>query len=367
MTFWFTLGTAAELIKIYPVIDQANSRGIDWRLLSTGQSGVNLWKQFEDFELPKDRALSLMATDTDLSGSLMALKWFLRAACRTRNGLREFLSAKAGKAPVSGDYWFVHGDTLSTLLGSIYGRKLKVPVVHVEAGMRSHDIWHPFPEEISRRIVSKLATYHMAPDENAAKNLRGENVTRNVVVTNGNTVMDALAVALQRVKPKDLPKGAYAVANIHRFENLTSAARWNKIIDVLTAAAKRIPIHLVMMPNTVEKLNEDRAARGRLEAAGITLRSRLPFSQFAHLMHNAKFMITDGGSNQQECFHLGLPCLILREKTESLEGIGTCCVLSRFNDDVIDGFLANPQKFRFEPPHVARRPTDIVFENLGLP
>jgi UDP-N-acetylglucosamine 2-epimerase (non-hydrolysing) len=364
VTFWLSIGTAAELIKMLPILDEAERRGIDWYLLSTGQSGVNLWRQYADFALPERRIVRLLESDADLASSWVALKWFARAFFRPRHSLRRRLLRATGKAPAPGDFWFVHGDTLSTLLGALYARRLGIPVVHVEAGMRSHDIFSPFPEEISRRLVSRLATYHMAPDDHAAENLRREGIVDNVIVTGGNTVLDALAVALRRFPARDVPAGDYAVANIHRFENLNSPARWNKIIDVLVEAAKQIPIRLVMMPNTIAKLEEDRAARARLESAGITLSPRLPFSQFVHFMHGAKFMLTDGGSNQQECYHLGLPCLILREKTESIEGIGGCCVLSRMDDSIVREFLREPQKFRRDPPALNRRPTDIIYDAI---
>lgn len=364
MRFWFVLGTAAELIKMYPIIDEAQTRQIDWYLISTGQSGVNLWKQYTDFQFPENHVIKLLDSDTDLSSSAKALTWFTRAYLRSAKNLNSRLANITGTTPKSDDFWFVHGDTLSTLLGSVYGRRLNIPIVHVEAGMRSHDIWNPFPEEISRRIVSRLTKFHMAPDQNAANNLKNEGIAEHVTVTSGNTVLDALGVALKRFSPKDLPSGEYAVANIHRFENLSSTQRWHKIIDVLVETAQKIPLYLVMMPNTIEKLKQDHHSRERLDRAGVQRLKRLPFSQFVHFMHKAKFMVTDGGSNQQECFHLGLPCLILREKTESIEGIGSCCVLSQFDDKIIQDFLNNPVQFRREPPKIQLRPTDIIFNKL---
>lgn len=364
MKFWFVIGTAAELIKMIPIIDEAESRGIDWYLISTGQSGLNLWAQYQDFGLPEKRIIHLIHSNSDLANSAMALKWLAKAVFRASSQLRSLMTSVAGRGPNTSDYWFVHGDTFSTLIGAIYGRRLKTRVVHVEAGLRSHDIFNPFPEEINRRLVSRLAHYHMAPDQNAADNLRRSGVKRNVTITAGNTVLDSLNVALRRYQAVDLPPGDYAVANIHRYENLSSEIRWQKILDVLIEAAEHIPVYLVTMPNTAAKLQVDENARRRLEAANVKILPRLPFSRFVHLMHKANFMITDGGSNQQECFHFGLPCLILREKTESLEGIGGCCVLSRFDDGLIQDFLKDPQMYRRDPPRNLRRPTDLVYASL---
>lgn len=367
MKFWFCIGTAAELIKMYPIIDEAENRKIDWFLISTGQSGINLWKQYKDFQLPENRVIRLQNTDRDLSNSKMALKWFFSSFFKSKKSLINTIKKQGLVSPNTGDYWFVHGDTLSSLLGSIYGKRLKLPIVHVEAGMRSHHIFSPFPEEINRRIVSRLACYHMAPDDNAAKNLTNEGIIKNVVVTNGNSVMDTLAVAVKRFKiPEDMPATRFALVNIHRFENLSSSYRWQKIIEIIIKTSKDIQVLFVLMPNTEMKLANEPETKNKLINANVQLLNRLPFSKFVHLMNSAEFMVTDGGSNQQECFHLGKPCLILRENTESIEGIGTCCVLSEFNEDKINDFLDNPQKYKRDRSQNVDRATDIIFKNLSL-
>ncbi len=367
MKLWFCLGTAAELIKIFPIIDEAQKKNIDWYLISTGQSGINLWKQYQDFQLPNHRIVKLNDSNQDLSNSKMALTWFVKSLFKSKKSIQEKIYNQSSQKVASEDYWFIHGDTLSTLLGSIYGRRLNAQVVHIEAGMRSHNIFNPFPEEIARRIVSRLSQFHMAPDEFALKNLNNEGISQNVFVTQGNTVMDTLAATLKTISPSNnIPDKPFALANIHRFENLSSELRWNKCIDTVIKASQKINVVFVIMPNTENKLKIDGQTFSKLKQNNIQIISRLPFSEFAHLMNRAQFVITDGGSNQEECFHLGKPCLLLRANTERFEGLGECCVLSEFKDEVINLFLENPIKYLRSPNVSKIRPTDLVFKYLNL-
>src|SRR5690606_22023914 len=109
--------------------------------------------------------------------------WFTRAACAGKARARELMPD---------GFVIVHGDTLTTLIGARWGRKLGLPVVHVEAGLRSKSLFNPFPEEINRRLVSRRAKYHMVPDATAEENLKKAGVGGEIVNTGGNTLMDAV-------------------------------------------------------------------------------------------------------------------------------------------------------------------------------
>ncbi|MEK7357016.1 MAG: UDP-N-acetylglucosamine 2-epimerase, partial [Bdellovibrionota bacterium] len=180
----FVTGTAAELIKIYPVIAIAAKRGYGVRVVSTGQSRENFLMQYRDLGLDESLLSAMMPTEGDLGRASSALKWFLRALFVSPKRFRSGLLVREKTFVV------VHGDTLSTLVGSILARRAGYPVVHVEAGLRSPSLLNPFPEEINRRLVSKLATYHMAPDSRAEGNLQRAHVKGRVVVTRGNTLLD---------------------------------------------------------------------------------------------------------------------------------------------------------------------------------
>ncbi len=361
MNLWFVLGTAAELIKIYPLIDEAERQQMSWRILLTGQSANNFMMQAQDFNIPNAKIIELNPAQGDLKNSTMALKWFFKAMLIRKSNIRLKIKKKSALEISKTDFLFVHGDTLSTLMGTIYGKRLGLKVVHVEAGMRSHCWWAPFPEELSRRLVSRLADYHMAPDENAANNLKNENIVKNVTVTGGNTVVDSLQLALKNSLPPTRP---YIIANVHRFENLHSESRWGQIVDLIVDVAKSHHVIFVLMPTTIELLEKDTTSKQRLISAGVELKHRMPFKQFTELLHGATFILSDGGSNQQECHYIGKPCLVLREITESIEGIGASCVIAKFNPEIIKDFLSNYRNFNRPSAFPAKRPTDIIFERL---
>jgi len=361
VNLWFVLGTAAELIKIYSLIDEAERQQMSWRILLTGQSANNFRMQAQDFNIPNSQIIELNPAQGDLKNSLMALRWFFKAMLIRKATIRAKIKENTAPEITKKDFLFVHGDTLSTLIGTIYGKRLGLKIVHIEAGMRSHCWWAPFPEELSRRLVSRLAEFHMAPDENAANNLKNENITKNVTITGGNTVVDALQLALKNSKA---PTRHYVIANVHRFENLHSESRWGQIVDLIIDVAKTQNVIFVLMPTTIELLEKDTVSKQRLIAAGVELKHRMPFKQFTELLHESLFVLSDGGSNQQECHYVGKPCLVLREITESIEGIGASCVLAKFNPEIIQDFLANYKTYMRPTAFPVKRPTDIIFESL---
>lgn len=364
MTYWFIMGTAAELIKMYPILVGAIERKKNWYLWSTGQGADNFWNQYDDFELPRDRAFNLDDKAADLNSSWQALRWFARNIVQSPRTLRRRIEEKVGRCPQPGDMCFVHGDTLSTLMGAVFTRRLGCSLAHIEAGMRSGSIWSPFPEELNRRTVSRLTHFHFAPDDHAARHLRREKQKGEIIVTAGNSVYDALYATLKTNRPSDLPQGKYVVANLHRFENLHSQERWKKLIDTTVTAAKMHPVYFVMHPPTQAKLEADPGSRRRLEDHGVHLLGRLSYKRFIHLMAGATFVLTDGGSNQTECAYLGLPCLILRDRVEFQEGLGINCILSRLEDSMIQDFLSNPERYRAQKPVLNQSPSQLVFAYL---
>jgi UDP-N-acetylglucosamine 2-epimerase (non-hydrolysing) len=349
VTLNFILGTAAELIKVFPVIRLAEERGHTVRLIATGQSRENLIMQLEDFGYSSLQLSWLVESEGDLEKSSAAMKWFIRALCAWRNARRLMPDG----------FVVVHGDTLSTLAGAWHGRLLRRTVVHIEAGLRSPRLLNPFPEEINRRLVSRLARIHMAPDQKALANLRAAGVKGEVICTNGNTLLDAV-----RLSGEGRPaKSRYALVNVHRFENLNSPERWKTIVACVERAARALPVIFVTHPQTKHKLEQDPAARRAFES--VDVRDRMPFSQFIGLLKSADYLISDGGSNQEECSYLGKPCLLLREATERIEGLDGCCVLSRFSPATIDAFLKEPDKYKRAPVAPALSPSEIILNHLN--
>lgn len=359
MNLNFFTGTAAELIKVYPLIHSSLQRGIGVRVISSGQSRENFLMQYRDLNLPEANLTLLIDSEGDLQRASSALRWFLRAIFSGKRKLRSKLLASGDEK----NFLIVHGDTLSTLAGAWLGWRLGLPVVHIEAGLRSPSLFNPFPEEITRRLVSRLATYHMAPDRRAEENLKRAHVGGKIVNTHGNTLMDAVLLSALLGGAKK-PTEPFALVNIHRFENLNSTSRWSKIIDTIVKASEKTRLIFVVHPQTRHKLNQDQHSLKRLTKPQIEIRERMPFSEFISLLKTSSFLITDGGSNQEECSYLGKPCLILRESSERLEGLDSCCVLTRFEQNAIDQFLADPKRWGAPSLPAQDSPSSVILNTL---
>ena len=356
--FNFIVGTAAELIKVYPLIRLAIERGQDVRILSTSQSRENFEMQYSDFQLPQNRLTNLMESTSDLKKATSALKWFFRALLVNQKLFRAKLLLDSARPA----YVIVHGDTLSTFVGAWLAKRAGIPVVHVEAGLRSASLFNPFPEEIMRRLVSRMVSYHVAPDSTALGNLEKAHVRGLKISSGGNTLLDAVRLLGDK---SQAPLEPFVLVNVHRFENLNSPQRWGIIVNTVLKAAEKYRVIFVAHPQTIYKLEQDDALRRALSASRIEVRQRMPFSEFIGLLKSSQYLISDGGSNQEECSYLGKPCLILREKTERIEGLNTCCLLSRFDTKLIDQFLNNP-RFYERPPVLteAAAPTELIYKTL---
>jgi UDP-N-acetylglucosamine 2-epimerase (non-hydrolysing) len=381
---WFSCGTAGELIKLSPLLflaeQRARDEGLSWFFVSTGQSRANFENQWKDLGLPKDRLLRSGEGGEDLRSSSQALGWFVPALTLSGRKLRARLLAACGEAPEPGAPWVVHGDTLSTLVGALWARRLGARVAHVEAGLRSSSLLSPFPEELTRRWVSRLARMHFAPDARACRNLRKVGVRGTIVDTGGNTLYDAVELALEQSAasaagagvtassswPDQVPFGGpFALANLHRFENLNSRSGWELLVGTVLQAAVKLPVVWVLHPPTEAKLEEDPASRAKLQAAGVTLLPRLPFRSFLRLLEASAFVLSDGGSNQEECHYLGKPCLILRERSERFEGLeGGSCLLSGLRPELITAFLSDPDRYRRPPVRLASSPARRIMSAL---
>ena len=350
MNLTFIMGTAAELIKLHPLITRARGRGWTVRLLATGQSHANLIDQARDFGLDPRDFVWLVEGAKDLASSRDALRWFTRAIrARAPFDLRDHHAV-------------VHGDTLSTLAGAWVAHRAGARVIHVEAGLRSGRLWNPFPEEVTRRLVSRLARVHVAPDDVAREVLSRARVRGRIFSSGGNTLMDAIRDAPAAEAPRD-----FALVNVHRFENLNSAKRWRAITEVLIEAAALRPLVFIAHPQTRAKLEASPGTLARLREADVELHDRLPFSRFVALLKSARLLISDGGSNQEECSYLGIPCLLLREETERREGLGANCILSRFDRSLITDVLTHPDRYRRPAGFAANRPSDVILDELARP
>ncbi|MCL7713181.1 UDP-N-acetylglucosamine 2-epimerase [Stenotrophomonas mori] len=327
--FLVLVGTKAQFIKTAPLLREMDRRNVAYQLVYTGQHSetFDLLEAAFGTRAPDDQLVP--GTEASTHGSFLA--WTLSFWWQAIKRLRRWRGARAG---------LVHGDTASTLFGAIALRLAGVPVVHVEAGLRSTRLLEPFPEEIVRRLVSRLARLHLAPDRASAANLAG--VRGTVVDTRGNTLRDALALALGRwpAPPRAGGLGGYAVVSMHRAENLGRKEDFDLLMGEVLHAASMLPVRFVLHPATRERIRASQWS-ARLEAAPqLQLLERMDYPDFIELLVGSCCLLTDGGSNQEEAAMLGLPTLLLRRATERLDGLDNGIELSHLKPEAIRAFVA---------------------------
>jgi UDP-GlcNAc3NAcA epimerase len=216
------------------------------------------------------------------------------------------------------DWVLVYGDTNSTLAGALAAAKLRLPIAHVEAGLRSYN--NAMPEEINRALVDRVATALFCPGAQAAENLRKESVPGAIHVV-GDVMYDAILrhreAALKRVSlaPWGLAERGYALCTVHRAENTESAERFAGIWRALREIGRSLPVVLPAHPRLRELI-----ARSE-PSDGIRVIPPVSYLEMIRLEASAQSILTDSGGVQKEAFFLGVPCLTLREETEWVETV----------------------------------------------
>ncbi|MDI6806460.1 MAG: UDP-N-acetylglucosamine 2-epimerase (non-hydrolyzing) [Candidatus Aenigmarchaeota archaeon] len=314
----FVLGTKAELIKTMPIMKELEKRNIDYYFIHTGQhSIIDLVK---DFEIKEPDAT--LYTPPKLSSRFMvkthkAIFWGLSGIPRI---LREIRS-------VEPEFVCYHGDTLSTAMASVASSQAlnvnkKWKNVHLEAGLRSDDVWEPYPEEISRRIADRFSDILFAVSKGAVENLKKEKLKGRIIHV-GNTIIDSALISLTMANRKlgKLKEKNFCLINIHRHENIKSKERLGKIVNIITSVDTQTywPLH----DNTKQQLVKFGLMKKIKKKKNIKISRVVPYLKFIRLLANCKYLITDGGSIQEESLALKKPCILLRMKTERDEGLKT--------------------------------------------
>lgn len=282
----------------------------------TAQHRQMLDQVLELFEIQPDFDLNIMKSGQDLSDITAQILVELKGVFAT------FLP----------DVVLVHGDTTTTFAVTLGCYYHKIPVVHIEAGPRTGNLYAPFPEEANRHLTSVLAKYHFAPTEQAKQNLLAENIPENRVWVTGNTVIDALFNGVQKIRNNPLLANAFAsqfpfldpnkkllLVTGHRRENFGGG--FERICVALTTLARQhselqivFPVHL--NPNVAEPVH--RLLQGIENLFLLEPQGYLPF---LYLMDHAYLILTDSGGIQEEALSLGTPVLLMRETTERPEGV----------------------------------------------
>ena len=344
-------GTKAEAIKVAPVLREMERRGVEYRLVETGQHGAYL--------PGLRRQLGVREPDVRLGGTRDADT--LPAAVRWAGGLVGLLASRRRlRRRVFDDrpgVCLVHGDTPSTLLATVLARRAGLPVAHLESGLRSGSLRHPFPEEAIRVLVMRRAAVCLAPDGASVANLAAMGLADRTVATSGNTGLEALGDAVAEVAPGSGP----VVATMHRVENLHRAERFDGFVALLgRVAGSGVPVTFAVHPPTDGVLAR-RGGRHGVEALGVATTDLVPYAEFVTMLAAAPFVLTDGGSIQEECARLGVPTLLWRDRTERPDGVGDNVLVSRYDASEVEAFLADPEQWRrSRRPDGARPSVEVV-------
>ncbi len=308
------VGTRPEAIKMAPLIRELKAATSRWdvSVIATAQHRELLDQVFRLFDITPDHDLDIMQAGQSLFDV-------------TERALRGLERVFAEVAP---DMVLVHGDTTTTFIGALASYYLKIPVGHVEAGLRTGRRYSPFPEEMNRRLAGALTELHFAPTHKAAWNLRSEGVDGNSILVTGNTVIDALLTVAAREEcpmglpdlPDDLGDGRRLILmTAHRRESF--GAPLERAFAALAEIADAHPdCHLVypVHPNPNVKGPAERILGGR---SNVQLCEPLDYAPFVYLMKRAHVIITDSGGVQEEAPSLGVPVLVMREVTERPEAV----------------------------------------------
>lgn len=349
------IGTKAQLIKMAPIMRQLQERGISYNYIATGQHHNTMSDIHANFRIRGPDITLYSGRDIT---SISALLFF---------GIRIILTTIQKKTEIFKDdrngIVLVHGDTFSTLLGALMGRLCKLKVGHVESGLRSFNLLAPFPEELTRILVFRLTHYFFCPGDWAVKNL--DHLKGIKINTGANTLLDSLRYAISDTRsppPGLIPNYPFAVVTLHRFENIRARETMKRLIEAVIMVADLKKVIFVLHAPTEIRLRRFGYYEQLSAHPNIDLRPRYGYFDFIHLIQNSEFVVSDGGSNQEECYYLGKPLLILREVTERLEGLGENAVLSRFDPHVVASFLKGHKELKKQSAIEDVRPTDCIVD-----
>jgi UDP-N-acetylglucosamine 2-epimerase (non-hydrolysing) len=351
---YFVLGTRAQFIKVAPVMHAMRAQGKAYTLIYTAQHRENIDEILQIYNLPGPDWVMYGEGEANTKSSFV--RWFLSIFIKVLFQSRFYIHEPG--------IVLTHGDTFTAWLAALMGKRAHCRVGHIESGCRSFNLFSPFPEELSRLITFSLTDIYFCADEWAVNNLKSYKGKK--INMGANTMLDGVRYALEYPQKEHFAFAAspFVMVSIHRFENIFTARFTSVIIPILEEIAKTHHLVFTLHPATRERLR----ALGlfdRLSAhANITLHERFGFIDWINLCSKAEFVITDGGSNQEELSYLGVPTLLFRNESERREGLGQNIVISRFDPAIIRSFTENPPQYRKQPILGFYQPSQRIVETI---
>lgn len=337
-------GTRPEAIKMAPLVKEfQKDKNINTLVCVTGQHRQMLDQVLDLFQIKPDYDLNIMKSGQDLYD----------VTSQVIIGMRDIL--KNAKP----DIVLVHGDTTTSTAAALAAFYQQIPVGHVEAGLRTHNIYSPWPEEMNRQITGRIAAYHFSPTKLSKSNLIKENINDNNIIITGNTVIDALFYVVEKIKNNDkLNQDLYHILiqcgyDIKRLDDgrrlilITGHRRENfgdGFINMCTAIKKLVqkypdvdfvyPMHL--NPNVRKPIHEV-FGENLSEHSNMFFIEPLEYFSFIYLMEKATIVLTDSGGIQEEAPSLGKPVLVMRDTTERPEAVeaGTVKLVGTDYDKIV--------------------------------
>ncbi|AWK44171.1 UDP-N-acetylglucosamine 2-epimerase (non-hydrolyzing) [Photorhabdus laumondii subsp. laumondii] len=310
-------GTRPEAIKMAPLVHAlARDEAFEAKVCVTAQHREMLDQVLHLFEITPDFDLNIMKSGQDLTD----------ITCRILAGLKPVL------AEFKPDVVLVHGDTTTTMATSLAAFYQRIPVGHIEAGLRTGDLYSPWPEEANRKIAGHLAMYHFAPTENSHNNLLKESIADNRVFVTGNTVIDALLWVRDRIMNDEAMRSKLAkhypfidtnkkmiLVTGHRRESFGGG--FERICEALAQIARAHPDVQVVYPVHLNPNVSEPVKRILHDIDNVILIKPQDYLPFVYLMNHAYMILTDSGGIQEEAPSLGKPVLVMRNTTERPEAV----------------------------------------------
>lgn len=356
------VGTKAQFIKMAPVMQELQQRGVNYNFIDAGQHASLTGDLIKQFNL-REPDVRLRQSETSITTLVQAAVWtagsMFKIILKRSQIFKEVFRGQNGIC-------LIHGDTLTTLLSLFYAKRCGLKVAHVEAGLRSYHLFDPFPEEIIRLIAMRYSDVLFSPSTWASDNLKEMGHWAKTIEVGGNTGLNAVRYARQSANDNCQMDDPYVVITSHRVETIYSKSRLEMIAGLIDKIAEQYKVLFVLHEPTRHQLTRFKLYDKIAQNSAVEMLPLQPYLKFIALVSKAQFVVTDGGSIQEETYFLNVPCLIMRSKTERVEGLGANAYLAEFDQDQIEQFFQALPTLQRQEFDETINPSKAIVDYLNL-